>query len=75
MGRRTAAMSEHYAKEADTRRRASAAITKLEQAQTKNVQLRNIPRKSARQSVDFIYKNLVGGLGFAEHEANLRIFK
>lgn len=37
LGHRTAAMSEHYAKEADTRRRASAAITKLEQARTKNV--------------------------------------
>lgn len=37
LGHRTAAMSEHYAKGADTRRRADAAITKLEQARTKNV--------------------------------------
>ncbi|WP_188260819.1 tyrosine-type recombinase/integrase [Azospirillum tabaci] len=32
LGHRTAAMSEHYAKEADRKRRASAAITKLERA-------------------------------------------
>lgn len=37
LGHRTSAMSEHYAKEADTRRRASAAITKLERARPRHV--------------------------------------
>lgn len=32
LGHRTAAMSEHYAKEADRKRRASAAVTKLERS-------------------------------------------
>lgn len=35
LGHRTAAMSEHYAKEADRKRRASAAITKLEDARNR----------------------------------------
>jgi integrase len=37
LGHRTAAMSDHYAREADTRRRSTAAITKLEQARNKTV--------------------------------------
>ncbi|PWC54627.1 tyrosine-type recombinase/integrase [Azospirillum sp. TSO22-1] len=35
LGHRTAAMSEHYAKDADRRRRATAAITKLEDARNR----------------------------------------
>lgn len=37
LGHRTAAMSEHYARGADQRRRAAGAITKLEQARTRDV--------------------------------------